>query len=321
MPVYLFWGEDEFLLQREVQQLRSQLVNDQWSFFNYSEYPPNLPDSIPQALADLNTPPVGTGKRLIYLPNSTLLGACPNQLLQQLEDVLPKIPDTNVLLLGSINKPDSRNKSVKLLLKYATVKEFPLIAQWQTDVLTERIYTTAREFSITIANNAACVLAESVGNNTRLLHTELEKLKIYTLDKCVSADDVRELVSSNAANSLQLAAAIRTGNVSLALELLEVLLRCNEPALKIVATLTTTFRTWLIIKLCIIAGWKDDTAIAHLAEVKNPKRLYFLKKEVTSIDVTKLQNALNTLLELETMLKTGAEEKISLQSQIIKICT
>lgn len=242
-------------------------------------------------------------------------------MLQQLESVLPNIPETNVLLIGSINKPDSRNKSVKLLLKRAIVKEFPLIAQWQTDALIERIYTAVKEFGITIAADAACLLAESVGNNTRLLHTELEKLKTYVDSKSVSADDVRELVSPNAANNLQLAAAIRTGDVSLALELLEVLLRCNEPALKIVATLTTSFRTWLIVKLCVIAGWKDNTAIAHLAEVKNPKRLYFLKKEVTNIGVTKLQSALNTLLELEVMLKTGAEEKISLQSPIIGVCT
>ena len=61
--------------------------------------------------------------------------------------------------------------------------------------------------------------------------------------------------------------------VSLALKLVEDLIAVNEPPLKIVATLTTALRTWLVVKLCLAAGWKDDTALASQAEIKNPKRL------------------------------------------------
>jgi DNA polymerase III subunit delta len=46
-----------------------------------------------------------------------------------------------------------------------------------------------------------------------LIFTELEKLKTYALGKTVNGDMVKELVSENAANSLQLANAIRLGNL------------------------------------------------------------------------------------------------------------
>ncbi|AFY89312.1 DNA polymerase III subunit delta [Chroococcidiopsis thermalis] len=320
MPIHIYWGEDEFLMSRVIKQLRSRVLDERWASFNYSEYPPDSKDSIPQAIADIMTPPLGTGGRLVYLPSSTLLGVCPKEMLQQLEHILAIVPATNFLLITTINKPDSRNKSVKLLLQFAQVKEFPSIPQWQTDTLIKQARNLAKETGIEFAPDAYRVLVEAVGNNTRLLVTQLEKLKVYANGVTVNADTVRELVTNNATNSLQLASAIRTGNVSLALKLVEDLIARNEPALKIAATLTTTFRTWLVVKLCIAANWQDDSAIAFLAEIKNPKRLYFLRQEVASIPASNLQKALSVLLELELMLKNGWDEKTTLQTQIVKIC-
>lgn len=320
MPIQIYWGEDEFLMSRAIKQLRSHVLDRQWASFNYSQYPPDSKDSIPQAIADIMTPPLGTGGRLVYLPSSTLLGVCSKEILQQLERILAIAPVTSFLLITSINKPDSRNKSVKLLLQFAEVKEFSSIPQWQTDALIKQARNLAKEARIEFAPDADRVLVKAVGSNTRLLVTQLEKLKVYANGATVSADAVRELVADNATNSLQLASAIRAGNVSLAFKLVEDLIARNELALKIVATLTTAFRTWLVVKLCLADNWQDDSAIAFLAEIKNPKRLYFLRQEVTSISASQLQKALSVLLELELMLKNGWDEKSALQSQIVKIC-
>ncbi len=320
MPIYLFWGEDEFKQQREVTQLLKRIIDRQWQHFNYTEYAPDSLDSIHQALADISTPPIGSKGRLVYLPSSSLLGATSKEMLQQLESALPNIPATNVLVITSQSKPDSRNKSVKLLLSHALVKEFPLIPPWQTDALKKLVHATASEIGVTVANDACQLLVESVGNNTRLLFTELEKLKLYTNGRTINANAIKALVLPNANNSLQLATAIRSGNVATALELLENLFNYNEPALKIVATLTTSFRRWFVVKLCVIDGWKDDGAIANLGEIKNPKQLYFIRQEVASVPITRLQNALEVLLQLELMLKTGWDEKLAMQTQIIKLC-
>ena len=320
MPVHLFWGEDEFKLQREVAQMRSQVLDQRWQDLNYTEYPPNSKDSIEQALADINTPPIGSGGRLVYLPSSSLLGATSKEMLQQLKNILPNIPATNVLLMTSTTKPDSKNKLVKLLLSHATVKEFPLIPPWLTDALKKLVGDLASVIGVTVANDACQLLVKLVGNNTRLLHTELEKLKLYTNGRTINADAIKALVLPNANNSLQLANAIRSGNVAAALELVENLSNCNEPALRIVATLITSFRRWFVVKLCVIDGWKDDAAIANLGEIKNPKQLYFIRQEIASVPITRLQNALEVLLQLELMLKTGWDEKLALQTQIIKLC-
>ncbi|MEI2579923.1 DNA polymerase III subunit delta [Scytonema sp. PRP1] len=320
MPIQIYWGEDEFLIHRATQELRAHILDKDWNCVNYSEYPPDSKETIPQAFADIMTPPLPTGGRLVHLPNSSLLGVCSKKALVKLEHLLPAIPETNVLLITSFNKPDGRNKSVQLLLEYALLKEFPLIPQWQTDALIQQVRTFALEIDVNLTFDGCRQLVESVGNNTRLAFTELEKLKTYAQGGIVNTSVVRDLVSASAANSLQLARAIRLGNVSQALELVENLISCNEPALRIVATLTTAFRTWLIVKLMVAAGCKDDSAIAKVAELKNPKRLYFLRQEVATVSVAKLQNALKVLLELELALKNGGDDKLTLQTQIIKLC-
>ena len=177
MPTYLYFGENEFFLTRTIKQLKTHTLDQQWANFNHTEYPPESKETIPQALSDIMTPPVGSGGRLVHLPNSTLLGVCSKEISLQLESILPKITSTNTLLITNTHKPDARNKSVKLLLEYAQVKEFPLIPQWQTQALIQQARTLADEVAVTLTTDAYKVLIDYTGNHTQLIFTELEKLK------------------------------------------------------------------------------------------------------------------------------------------------
>jgi DNA polymerase-3 subunit delta len=239
-----------------------------------------------------------------------------------LERTLPQIPDSSVLLLTTSNKPDGRLKSTKLLKKLATVREFAPIPPWKSELLQQRVKEVAAELKVKLTRGAVQLLAESVGNDTRLIYSELTKLQLYAMgsDKPIDVEAIAALVQSNTQNSLKLAEALREGQTSRALELVADLIARNEPALKITATLVGQFRTWLWVKLAIETGEKDDLAIATAAEVGNPKRIYFLRQEVKSLSLAKLQQALPLLLELEWSLKKGAEETATLQTKAIELC-
>jgi len=166
------------------------------------------------------------------------------------------------------------------------------------------------------------LLATSVGNQTRQLYSELEKLQLFCSDprQPIDADVVAQLTIANTQNSLQLAAAIRDGKTSEAVGLVAELLRLNEPALRIVATLIGQFRTWTLIKVMVDSGERDDSAIAKVAELGNPKRLYFLRKEIAGITTGQLLQALPILLELELGLKRGADPLEWLQMKVVELC-
>lgn len=322
MPIYLYWGEDDFAIAKAVVQLRDRVLDPQWVSFNYNSLPPDQPDAAIQGLNQAMTPPFGAGSRLVWLVDTTLCQQCSEDLLTELKRTLPIIPETSVLLLTCHTKPDGRLKSTQLLQKCAHIQEFSLIPPWKTEQIVQRVQQAAQELGVKLSQKSAYLVAESVGNNTRQLYSELEKLNTFAggASKPLDVDAVASLVRANTQNSLHLAAAIKDGDAAKALAKATELINRNEPALRIVATLIGQFRTWLLVKLMIETGQRDEKAIAQAAEVGNPKRVYFLQQEVKPLSVQQLVSTLPLLLELEVSLKQGAEEMSALQTKVIELC-
>ena len=322
MPIYLYWGEDDFAIQTAAASLREQVLDPQWVSFNYTLLPPEQPDAVIQGLNQVMTPPFGAGSRLVWLVDTTLCQHCSEDLLTELKRTLTVIPENSVLLLTCSSKPDGRLKSTQLLQKSAYIREFSLIPPWKTEQLVQRVQQVAQELGVKLTQASAHLVAESVGNNTRQLYSELEKLRTFAgaVNKHLDVDSVAQLVQANTQNSLHLAAAIRAGDTAKALALVAQLSKSNEPALRIVATLIGQFRTWLWVKLMTEAGEVSLRAIAQAAEISNPKRLYFLQQEVKPLSVQQLSSTLPLLLELEVSLKQGAENMSALLTKVIELC-
>jgi DNA polymerase-3 subunit delta len=321
MPIYLYWGDDEFTLSRAVAALRQQTLDPDWSDFNYSKITPDQPDAVTQALNLAMTAPFGAGMRLVWLAETTLCQRCSEELLIELERTLPILPEQTVLLLTTSSKPDGRLKSTKLLQKRADICEFSVVPPWKTDLIVQQVRQAAQELKLKLTPAAVELLAASVGNQSRHLYSELAKLQLYVgSSRPVDEATVAELVTASTQNSLQLAAAIIQADAGKALGLVQDLLNRNEPALRIMTTLVGYFRTRLWVKLLVEAGERDSREIARLAEVNNPKQIYYLQQEVKSIQLSALLQTLPILLELEASLKLGAPTLETLQTRVLQLC-
>ncbi|AUT00740.1 DNA polymerase III subunit delta [Nostoc sp. CENA543] len=322
MPIYFYWGEDDFAMERAVATLRDRVLDSMWTSFNYTVFLPDQSDAVIAALNQVMTPPFGAGGRLVWVVNTNICQQCPENVLTELTRTLPVIPDNSHLLLTSPNKPDERLKSTKLFKQYADFREFPLIPPWKTELIIQAVNQAAQTVGVKLTAKAAEVLAEAVGNDTRLLYNEMEKLRLYAggSNQPVDMDTVTLLVRNTTQNSLQLAAAIRTGDTVKALTVVADLVNAAEPELRIIATLVGQFRTWLWVKLMMESGERNPQAIAKAAEVGNPNRIYFLQKEVQSLSLRQLISCLPLLLELEFMFKRGSGDITVLQTKVIELC-
>ncbi len=321
MPVYFFWGADEFRMKKAVRALCDRNLNPDWASFNYEKIPPDQPDGAIQALNQAMTPPFGMGKRIVWLVDTPICQRCTADLLTELERTLPNIPDSAILLMTSSNKPDGRLKSTKLIKKHADIREFDTIPPWKTEQIEHQVYQVAKDVGLQLTPQAATLLGDAIGADTRRLYNELEKLKTYwpQPQQALPPEAVNALVATSTQSSLQLAAALRQGQTDRALTLITELLERNEPALRIVATLVGQFRTWLWVKLMTESGERDTRVIAQAADVGNPKRIYFLQKDIRPVSSLQLQNALKLLLSLEYSLKQGAPEIVTLHTKVIEL--
>jgi DNA polymerase III subunit delta len=322
MGIYFFWGEDDFALGQAVAALRDRTVDADWASFNYDKLAGDQGDAVMQGLNLAMTPVFGSGSRLVWLAETTVAQRCPEELLAELERTLPVIPETTVLLLTSTSKMDGRLKSTKLLQKVAEIREFSPISPWKTDLLVQNVRQVAQTVGVKLTNGAIELLAEAVGNNSRQLYSEMEKLRLYggAGKEPINEAAVTNLVTAHTQNSLQLAAAIREGDTGRSLTLVADLFSRNEPALRIVATLVGQFRTRLWIKLLMEAGERDEKEIAKLAEIGNPRQVYFLQKEVRSLKLASLEQTLPILMELEFGLKFGADPLELMQMKVMELC-
>jgi DNA polymerase III subunit delta len=330
MPIYLFWGDDDFRLQQAVKSLIHRILDLGWKSFNYDKVEGNSSGSVDALVQGLNqamTPPFGTGDRLVWLVNPPLGGQESSVFREELERTLLALPTTSHLLLTYEGKPDGRSKITKFLQEHAQVEEFALAPPWKTDAIRKTIQQTAQQLKVVLSRDAIDLLVDAVGNDTRQLVSELEKLQLYVgadtsgkVSVSVDAAQVAVLVSTTQHSALELANTARQGLTDKALGLVEDLLSHNEPPLRISATLIKQFRTWLWVKLLQDAGERDERAIAKAADIANPKRIYFLSQDVKLISRSQLQQTLGVLLDLEVALKRGQEPKGTLQTKVIELC-
>jgi DNA polymerase-3 subunit delta len=322
MPIYVYWGEDDFALEKAVTLLRDRILDPVWTSFNYTVLTPEQPDVPIQALNLTMTPPFGSGGRLVWLANTNIFQQCPDNILAELERTLSAIPETSFLLLTSSSKPDERLKSTKLFKKFAEFQEFSLIPPWKTELLVQSVNQAARAMGVKLTPMSVDMLVEAVGNDTRLLYNELEKLRLYAGDsnQPLDTDVIALLVRNTTQNSIKLAEAIRKGDTARALAILTDLISACEPPLRIAATLIGQFRTWLWVRLMMESGERNPQEIAKAAEISNPNRVYFLQKDLQSVSVRQLIACLPILLDLEVSLKQGVSEISLLQTKVIELC-
>ena len=307
MPIHLYWGDDASARERAVQELIDAVVEPAWISLNLSRLDGSSAEQASQALTEARTAAFGSGGRLVLLQRSPFCERCPSELAEQLEGALTLIPESSHLLLVSAGKPDARLKTTKALRKIATEKKFQLPAIWDGAGQVELVQRTAQDLGLSLEREAAQLLAETIGSNSTRLASELEKLSLYCGEAAIDAKAVSALAGPAQQNALSIGETLLRGDLGAALQQINELLASNEPALRLVATLTSQLRGWLWVSLLGQQGEHDPAVIAKAAGIGNPKRIYVMRKQLQGTKPKRLLQLLRRLLEVEAALKLGTK--------------
>jgi DNA polymerase-3 subunit delta len=313
MPIHLFWGDDEAARNRAVDALVQEHLDPSWASLNLSRLDGNDSGQAAQALEEARTPPFGAGARVVVLQRSPFCSQCPAELAEGFEAALAQVADGCHLLLVSPGKPDARLRTTKALQKLvkageASEQSFALPAIWDGAGQVELVSRTARELGLSLESAAAEALADAVGSDSARLASELEKLSLYVDPGApISGEAVQALVGGQSTSALAVGDALLAGQPAEAIARLDALLEANEPALRIVAALTSQIRGWLWVTLLERAGEQDVAVIAKAAGIGNPKRIYVMRKQIRGRQPTVFLRLLSQLLNVEAALKRGTD--------------
>jgi DNA polymerase-3 subunit delta len=311
MPIHLYWGDDEAARTRAVEALVNQQLDPAWGAINLSRLDGNDPAQALQALEDARTPPFGGGARLVVLQRSPFGAAGSAELAERLEASLALVPPNCHLVLVSTAQPDARLRSTKALRAVAEERSFALPAVWDGSGQVELMQRTARDLGLRLEPAAAEALAEAIGSDSARLASELEKLALYSAAQgaggTIALQAVEALVGGRSTSSLAVGDALLAGRSADAIALVDALLAANEPALRIVASLTSQIRGWLWVALLERQGENDVAVIAKAAGIGNPKRIFVMRKQLRGRAPEGLLTLLAQVLEVEAGLKRGAD--------------
>ena len=318
MPIQIIWGNDLNACNDFIQQLIDQKVSKTWREINVSCLNGDETNQINQAFDETLTPPLGEGSRVIVLKNNPIFTNKNEEIRIKFEKISPNIPSNTYLILQSTKKPDTRLKITKFiqdLIKkdLAIETSFSLPDIWDYESQKRYLESRAISMNICLGEGAAELIINSVGNDSFKLNSELAKAKIYLTAKNnnenkelnLKSDDVKKIFNDQESNIFKIVDNLLQNDIKKSLVEIDYLLKKGEPALRLNAGLISQLRMHTIVKLLNKSGNDDISKICKIANISNPKRIFFIRKKVKNISSNYLINLMSNLLDIDSSLKKG----------------
>ena len=318
MPIQIIRGNDLNASNKFIKKIIDEKVSKTWGEINISYLNGDDDNQIKQAFDEILTPPLGDGSRVIVLKNNPIFTNKNEEIRVKFEKIYQNIPSNTYFLLQNTKKPDSRLKSTKFIQNLikkdlASEMSFSLPDIWDFEGQKRYIEATANSMNINLGKGTVDLIINSVGNDNFNLMSELAKAKIYlsasnngeNKELILNSDDVKKIFNDHQSNIFKIIDHLLQNSINEALIEIHYLLKKGEPALRLNAGLISQIRMHTIVKLLHKSGEQDLSEICKLANVSNPKRIYFIRKKVNNTSSDFLIKLMSNLLDIESSLKKG----------------
>ncbi|MHB8171727.1 MAG: DNA polymerase III subunit delta [Thermincolia bacterium] len=316
-PVYLLYGEEDYLKHQAIAKLKEVLLPQGMEDFNL-----DLLDGKQVTVANVvdtaSTLPFMADKRLVIVEEASIFQARRKKKEQEEEeessagdDILQQYlnnPATSTCLIFlAAEGVDKRKKIYKLVEKVGQVVEFtPLksgpLVQWVED--------RAAASRVKVNREAVGNLVALVGSNLYQMANELDKLATYVGDGGeITSQVVEELVSKTSESSVfQLVDAVAEKRFQEALQILKEMLLYGEVPVKILILLARQVRLMLLAKNLIRQGYSEKQVAGDLRV--HPFVAQKCIKQGRNFSEEELLNSLTTLTRMDIDIKRGQQDPV-----------
>ena len=300
--VYLLYGTVDYLINKTIDKIISDNKIDEFNINKYDLTNNLLTDII----NDASSMSLFSDKKIIIVNNAYIFTGNNKKYLEQdtleLEKYLNNVND-NTILIFNVNseKLDERKKITKLIKKNGLVKDFNSI---------DNISLVKNLFDdYSISNDNVKYLISRVGDDSSLLASEIEKIKIYkNEDKTITFDDITNLTTKSLeVNNFKLIDAIINKNKAEAFNLYQDRIKLNEEPIAIIISLANQIRIMYQVKQLYLNGYTENN-IASILKI-HPYRVKLASQNAKKYDSNILLNYLKQLADLDINIKTGKVDK------------
>jgi DNA polymerase-3 subunit delta len=333
MAIYLFYGEETYLLETRVKKIKKeyqQLILG----INFIQIDDT---NVEELIADLETPAFGFDKKLIIAKNTGIFKKekkttksdskkkkvddiklpLNEKIAKYIQENLEELKNTVDLVF--VEQEVDKNALYQTIEKVGEVKEFALL---KLPDLIANIKKIAVAYKVNIDDVTAKYLVECCGTSMQDLINELRKLIEYKGENSnITKQDIDLLCTKQIqAVIFDLTDNLGKKETSKALEVYNGLISNKEPIQKILITLYNHFKKLYIIK--IAEKYNEDVATAMNLK---PNQLFLVSKYKTQaryFETQELREVLEALIDLDANYKIGLISlEIGLEAILCRYCS
>ena len=313
-PLYLFFGDETFLIDEALASLEQAVLGDGLRDFNLNTFYGEEADAA-QVRDAVETLPMMSQVRVVVLKDMHEFSEKQWDLLGPL--IEEPVPTTAFVCVAT--KIDKRKKHVKRFLERGVVVEFKRPFDNQ---IPDWIRLLAKRHELKLSADVVDLFHQLVGSNLQDINAELAKLRQFMGEKKqVSAEDVLQAVSRVRLESVfDLTDAIGSGDRARALDCLVNLLDNGQSEVGVLALVSRHVR---ILKL-VNDGVREGLSGGRLSSRAGVSP-YFLKSYLDQARLwneRKIERTFQALLDTDRALKSSpVGSHIWLENFIVQTCT
>ena len=314
-PYYLFFGPEEFRMEKILDRIKNELIPESVRDFNLEICYGGETDPA-DIVARAQTLPFISSQRLIIVRRTD--GFRTDRLELFLSYLEKPSPSTCLLFLSS--KTDFKLKFYKKIRDKGQTVNF---AELRDNQIVNWIRQTAEELKLTIDSHAAAYLQQIVGNNLRDLYAELEKLKLRFGDMSPGMEGIRDLaVNSRTYSIFELMNSISRKDCGESLIILNRFLeeedRVGGP-LRFIGMLNRQIRILLQTKSILYHGGNSKDVVGKLRLA--PFSASSFIKQAKNWSEDELATGLSKLYHTDRLIKSGSRPKPVLENLVLSLCS
>ncbi len=314
LPLYLFYGEEEFLIQEAVELIVGKVVDPAARDFNFNTV--YCRDSSVSDIVNLaQTFPFMSEKRLVIAKEFDAFKAA------ELEELVPYLndpsPSTCLVLISYQGRYDKKAVVSAVEAHGGVTRFFPLLDR---EVIAW-IESWARTRGLSIQRDAAQYLWQIIGNDLRKIENELQKVGIFIKEKkTVALDDVKTAVGDfREYTPFDLAAALGQKDREKALLILSRLIQEGEQPVGLLGSIAWNFRRLMRAKAMELAGTGYEEIKRKLGVIFHQSASF--QQQMRGYSMDELRNVFAVMLGVDRALKSsGISGRLVLERMILTLC-
>ncbi len=295
--VYLFYGEERYLVRLYTERIRRALMQEDDEMMNLTVL--ESPKSTEEIVENLETLPFMVERRLLIVKNSGAfqLGEDRTELGNAIA-----MPNSSAVIIFIEEKVDKRSKMYKQVGKSGKIVEF--VQQTPAD-LVKWIKRETGKKGKTIDDATAGFFINYVGRDMTQVMEELEKVTTFLGERIpISKEDIQAICSVNIeVNVFSMTDCIANKKAASAMKVFSDLISLNEPAQRIFYMIIRQFRQLLRVVVFQKEG-KGKYDIAKLLGVPVYPAESMMQQS-GRFGEEKIQEILKDLLQMDVSVKNG----------------